>query len=584
MSLTAEQRNAVACEDNILLTACPGSGKTRTIAARLAQEIEKLRGSPQAVACITYTNAAVQEIEQRLAAHLLDGDEQHFVVSTIHSFCLSEVLRPFAWLVPGFAGSIRVLTRDRPEFEEIARWAAEQVNLLQLRAADFEAFASLSLDVHGNLIGVALGNEPVRRAAPYFWQKCAELGFVDFANIIYKAYCLLRDHPMIAHSLSCRFSSFLIDEFQDTTELQIEILKLIHAQGQSRIFAVGDPAQSIFGFTGARPELIQPFAVHIGARTDLSLTGNFRSSPPIVTHAERLIPRVPAMQSVGRNRAVRIEPSLVQTSGTFEAITEHFLPLLADEGIEFGNAAILAREWAPLFPLSRHLREFGVPVVGPGARPYRRSRLFASLAEQLCGYIVDPGAHNIRQLERALFHAVQDATARACFEIFSYAGRVTLVRLLREALRLAQAGGAVQWLDAMSQATGFILQRDGLIDQAHAGLFYASVQEMKADMRGQNVDLANLTIEDLGLFASPDRAVRLTTIHNSKGREYGAVALINLREGRFPHFRAEDMDAERRLFYVAVTRAERVLMYIAEPDRWGNAPSRFLGQDGVGLV
>jgi hypothetical protein len=110
---------------------------------------------------------------------------------------------------------------------------------------------------------------------------------------------------------------------------------------------------------------------------------------------------------------------------------------------------------------------------------------------------------------------------------------------------------AVQWLDGMSQATGAILQRDGLIDHAHAGLFYASVQEMKADMQGQHVDLANLTIEDLGLFASPDRAVRLTTIHNSKGREYGAVALINLREGRFPHFRAQDMDAERRLFYVA---------------------------------
>jgi DNA helicase-2/ATP-dependent DNA helicase PcrA len=584
MTLTTEQRNAVICQDNILLTACPGSGKTRTITARLAQDIETLRGSPQAVACITYTNAAVQEIEQRIAAHLLDGDEHHFVVSTIHSFCLSEVLRPFAWLVPGFVGSMRVLSRDRPEFEQIARFAAAQVNLLRLSASDLDAFASLSLDAHGNLIGLALGNEPVRRAAPHFWQKCAELGFVDFASIIYKSYCLLRDHLMIARSLASRFSSFLVDEFQDTTELQIEILKLIHAQGRSRIFAVGDPAQSIFGFTGARPELIQPFAAYIHARTDLSLTGNFRSSPPIVDHAENLIPRVPAMHSVGRYRTSRIAPLLIQTLGTFEAITEHFLPLLAEQGIGFGDAAILAREWAPLFPLSRQLREFGVPVVGPGARPYRRSRLFASLAEQLCGYIVDPGSHNIRQLERALFHAVQDVTARACFEIFTYTGRITLVRLLREASRLAQAGGAVQWLDAMSQATGAILQRDGLIDEAHAGLFYASVQEMKADMQGQRVDLANLTIEDLGLFASPDRAVRLTTIHNSKGREYGAVALINLREGRFPHFRAEDMDAERRLFYVAVTRAERVLMYIAEPDRWGNAPSRFLGQNGVRLV
>jgi DNA helicase II / ATP-dependent DNA helicase PcrA len=329
---------------------------------------------------------------------------------------------------------------------------------------------------------------------------------------------------------------------------------------------------------------MEPFARDVRARTDLHLTGNLRSSPPIVRHAELLIPRDPAMQSVGRYRNFHVVPSLVQTSGTFEAITEHFLPLLTDTGIPFGEAAILAREWAPLFPLSRRLREFGIPVVGPGARPYRRSRLFASLAEQLCGYLVDSAAHSTRQLERALFHAVQDATARVCLEIFSFSGRVTLVKLLREAERLAQRGGAVQWLDAMSQVTGVILHGDGLIDDVHAGLFYASVQEMKADMRGQGVDLDNLTIEDLGLFASPSRALRLSTIHNAKGREFGAIALINLREGRFPHYRADDMNAERRLFYVAIARAERVLIYIAEPDRWGNAPSRFLGRDGVGLV
>ena len=103
-------------------------------------------------------------------------------------------------------------------------------------------------------------------------------------------------------------------------------------------------------------------------------------------------------------------------------------------------------------------------------------------------------------------------------------------------------------------------------------------------MRAQRVDLDNLTIEDLGLFASPSRALRLSTIHNAKGREFGGVVLINLREGRFPHYRATDMDAERRLFYVAITRAERLFMYVAELDNWGNPPSRFLGRNGVGLA
>ena len=244
-------------------------------------------------------------------------------------------------------------------------------------------------------VGLALRNDAVAGAAPHFWRRCQQLGFVDFSSIVYKSYCLLRDQPMIARSLAARFASFLIDEFQDTTEIQIEILKLIHAQHRSRIFAVGDHAQSIFGFTGPRPELIQPFAAHIGARTDLSLAPAIsvraRRSSSMPTASSRAARACKAWDR--RATAVAIAPVLVQQGRTIDAITGQFLPMLAAHNIALGDAAILSKDWASLFPLSRGLREFGVPVVGPGARPYRRSRLFASLAEQLCGYMVDPGAH-----------------------------------------------------------------------------------------------------------------------------------------------------------------------------------------------
>jgi DNA helicase-2/ATP-dependent DNA helicase PcrA len=584
VSLTEEQRVAVACDQNLLLTACPGSGKTRTIIAKLVREIEFIRDTPRSVACITYTNTAVQEIELRAAAQLISGDHAHFTVATIHSFCLANILRPFAWLLPGFNVVPKVLTRDKPEFEEIARYAAAKVNLLNPVAADFEAFENLNLDATGNLIGAALRNEPVQRAARWFWHRCEELGYVDFCNIIYKSYCLLRDHPYIARSLSARYAWFLIDEFQDTTELQTEILKLVYAAGRSKFFAVGDPAQSIYAFTGARPELVEPFGQSIGARSDLSLTGNFRSSRPIVEQAERLFRRNPPMTSVGDTMICTEEPLFARVDSTLEAITDYYLPLLADLGIAYGDATILAREWGPLFPLSRQLREFGIPVVGPGARPYRRSRLFATLAEQLCGALVDPQPDTLRQLERALFNAVQEVTTQPRYDVFTFIGRVTLVRLLREAKRLAQSGGAVAWLDAMSAAAGEILVQIELIDRTQAGLFYASVQEMKDDMRRQKVDLANLSIEDLGLFASANKALRLSTIHYAKGREYMAVAIINLREGKLPHYLATDIDAinaEKRLFYVGVTRARRLLLYVSETDNWGNPPSRFLGPDGV---
>lgn len=587
-NLTPQQAAAVAHDGNMMLTACPGSGKTRTLIAKLIKEIENVRGSPKQICCITYTNTAVQEIEQRTREQMQPGDERHFVVSTIHALCLNDVVRPFGWLRPDLSAGRRILTRENPDFDLICNDAAAEVNLLQLSQFDLDAFENLSLDSNGQIVGQAAENEAVSRAAPFFWAECQARGYITFNSIIYGAYQLLRDFPAIAAGLCARYPWFLIDEFQDTTELQIEILRLLHQTGRSRFFAVGDLAQSIYGFTGARPELVAPFANDIGARTDLSLFGNFRSSQRVVDHAERLFARTPAMMAAGEDREYPAEPFLVRGVSAFAAITENFLPALEAQGIPIGSATILAKDWGSLITLSRMLRDFQVPVVGPGARPYRRSRLFATLAEQLCGAVTDPNSETTHQLERALFHAVQELTGNARLDVFSYDGRRVIIRLLREAERLTVLdGGAVDWLDAMSASTGQILQEADYLGAQQAGLFFASVQEMKVDMARQNIDTANLSIDDLGLFASPTRALRLSTIHYAKGREYDAVALIGLRSGSFPHFLAntpEAIEAEKRQFYVGVTRARKLLMYVAEQDQWNNQPSMFLGSEGVNIV
>ncbi len=585
ITLTPEQHEAVVHPGNLMLTACPGSGKTRTLLSKLVFELESVRDSARRVACITYTNTAVQEIEQRAKEQLQSGDEKYFSVSTIHSFCLHEIVRPYGWLSPDWTGGRKILTPETAIFEEICNYAAQQINLLQLTRRDYEAFESLSRDAGGNLVGLATNNEAVSQAAPYFWARCATLGFVDFGTIVYEAYCLLRDRPQIAASLCARYAWFLVDEFQDTTELQIEILKILYATGRSHFFTVGDLAQSIYGFTGAKPEQVAPFTSHISARIDLSLTGNFRSSQRVVDDAEKVIPRTPAMIAKGPNWDYSADPILVDDRTAFHAVTEVFLPEIEAREIPLGNCTVLGTSWVSLFKLARQLRVYGTPIVGPGARPYKRSRLFAQLAEQLCGAITDPTPETTRQLERALFHTVQDVAGDARWDVFSHEGRVVLVRLMREARRLAtQSPGALAWLDAMSSATGNILRAAEYVDTEQSGMFYASVQEMKADMQQQNVDIANLTIEGLGLFASPTRALRLSTIHHSKGREFDAVAILGLREGTLPFFAADDMEEERRKFYVALTRAKKVLVYISEPNSWGNPPSRFLGPEGLAII
>ncbi|XAZ26212.1 ATP-dependent helicase (plasmid) [Sinorhizobium sp. B11] len=587
MKLTPQQQLALDHPGNLLLKACPGSGKTRTIVARLVKEVEEVRGTPFAVACITYTNAAVSEIDSRVAAHLMPDDQINYVVSTIHSFCLHHILRPFASRVAGFSGTMKVLTSERNEFTEIADRAAELVGRYDLRFEDYVRFGGIGLDASGAFIGSALEDDMIARAAPHFMRLAAERGFIDFASILYHSYCLLRDDPEVSRSVATKFRSFLIDEFQDTTEIQVEILRLLHQEGRSRFFLVGDPAQSIFGFAGARPELIDPFADEIGAKRDLSLSWNFRSSPAVVEHAERLFPRAPAMTSEGKAK-ICLEPvHLVSTRRVFDAITDEFLPAIERMKLPLGRSAILAKSWNALYPISRALREYGTRVVGPGARPYKRSRLFAGLAEQLGAAVTDEHRYNIRQLERATFNAIQDACGDSRFDVYGFDGRRTMVALLRIAGDLADNLDGVEWLNAMAREVGRVLVMDQWIPVEHERDFAISVQDMVADMRHNDIDVDNLSIDDLGMFASPDKALRLMTIHESKGREFAAVAVIGLKEGSMPHFKArspEAIAAERRQFYVAVTRAEKLLMYVYDQDHYNNPPSRFLGQGGVGMV
>jgi DNA helicase-2/ATP-dependent DNA helicase PcrA len=588
MNLTQEQKNAVACCQNILLTACPGSGKTRVITAKLMASIDDVRDTPRKLACITYTNSAVDEIEDRVAKSLMPGDERYFDVSTIHAFCSANIFRPFCWRVPGYEQGFKLLTREMEDFEPLVDAACAEFGYLRPSHYDYEDFAGLNINVEGKAIGSALTSDIAARGAVGFWKRCRTRGYIDFCNLLYLSLRLLRSFPEIADGIASRYALILVDEFQDTTDVQVEILTAIAARARTRFFLVGDSYQSIYGFAGARPELADVFASRINARRDFSLSGNFRSSSPVIADAERLFARVPPMRPVGPARVYTEPTRHILVADPLHAITDHFLPTVQALGIPLGEATVLAPSWNAIFPIARALRHFGVSVVGPGARPYRRVRLFAGLAEQLCGYIVERGPDSVPGIERSLFFLVQELTGHARFRVFTYAGRVTVLKMLEIAEQSAAVDeGAMRWLDETSIAIGALLVEEDLIAPSHASLLYTSVQEMKADMRRNREDTANYTLSDLGLFASSQRALKLSTLHFSKGREFDAVAMIKLHEGAIPFYKAttvEEFDAARRLFYVGVTRARRLVMYITDYSDRRNQPSRFLGPMGVNVL
>jgi DNA helicase-2/ATP-dependent DNA helicase PcrA len=585
--LTAEQKGAVRCDEDLMLTACPGSGKTRVIISKLSRVIDEIRGTPRVVACITYTNAAVQEIESRLRYHLQPGDDGYFDICTIHSFCLNHIFRPFCHLIKGYESGFKVLTPESTDFQEHVTAVCAQHGRHGLTFRDFEDFTQLRVSLDGKPVGGGIDRGALTPAvASAYWKRIREAGFVDFANIIYYSFVLLQKRPEILSYISAKFAWILVDEFQDTTDLQVEILSLIAGAKRTRFLLVGDPFQSIFGFAGARPDLADEFADKIEARTDKHLSGNFRSSSPIIVHANLLYTREPAMKAVGDAKKFTEQPEWHSGASAFNVITDHFLPALAELNIPVGQAAVLAPTWFSLFPLGRLLREYGVSIVGPGARPYRRNSQFAPLAEQVCGYLMEPRPDAIAGIERTLFNTLQDVVGRAYFEIFSYRGRVLVFRLLEEAnaLRKKHIGG-VAWLEAAAKSFAQVLIEEEYMTENERDTFVMSVEEMKTHMRNNNVDVANLAIDDLGIYANPEAALKLVTLHNAKGREYQAVAMIDLHEGRIPFYQArtaEEFEEAKRLFYVGVTRAKRFLMYITDTSNHRNQPTRFL-RNGTGV-
>ena len=168
------------------------------------------------------------------------------------------------------------------------------------------------------------------------------------------------------------------------------------------------------------------------------------------------------MTAVGEAAKFTEYPFYENSESTFAAVTDFFLPMVEATGIPWGDCAILAPNWRLLSALGRQLRGYGVPVVGPGARPYRRSHLFARLAEEVCAYTESPRPQAIHAIEKELFLLVSAILGKPNFQIFSYNGRRITFHLLQAAKELRESHeSAREWLYAAANAFSTILHAEG---------------------------------------------------------------------------------------------------------------------------
>jgi len=570
VKLTAEQYDVVNEEQSCLVKACPGSGKTRAIIAKLLKVCEEVRNSPRKVACITYTNAAVHEICRRIqkVGGLPDGSCE---INTIHTFCLLNVLRPFAHLlgdeVPTTFG---ILGPDSPELFAVGgEIFGGQINQ--------QFFRDMLMNIKRRDNGIFCPENLDSGRATEFYNQISASGLLTFGDIVYFSEKIVSRFPFVRRSLASRFYRIIVDEFQDTSPEQANILKAIAGVNRTRLMLVGDENQSIFGFSDARPDIFSEFAENADFPIiEKTFTGNFRCSSLIVETAEKICERNPNMVAVGLDRDCTHEVQRIYSANAASGILEHFISVVEAEGISFGNCAVLAPQWWELRTLGRILASKGVPVVGPGARPYRRASEFTNVAEAAAECVVAPSSEAQSRLERALTFCLRSVNRGNFICEDRWEKRKAVCRIRRAAAQLhGEDLAAIEWVEALAAVAAETLESSGLTSSQGKLQIQTTAQAMASQIQENHnrENAADFGIKKLALFSNPKNSLQLSTIHSAKGLEWDAVALVDLHEGKIPHKNAVDVDESRRLLYVGCTRAKKILMLFTHNNR---TPSRFL--------
>ena len=244
MIVNEAQEASVECDDHVCLVSCPGSGKTRTVVAKVLWCLQQVRDTTRRIGCITYTNAAVNEIETRLRQSGGTDDDIYYEICTIHSFCLNHIMRPHHYRLPEFRAGFEVVTPEDERWQQLVRSLVRKYRL-ESRTAD--SFERIRRDTSGVLISPS---DIPMAAASEFVRFFDQNGFISFEDMVYQSSRLVNKHSFIARCLASRFAWLLIDEFQDTSAAQVAIFQAISDYGRTKFFLVGDPNQSIMTFAG----------------------------------------------------------------------------------------------------------------------------------------------------------------------------------------------------------------------------------------------------------------------------------------------------------------------------------------------
>jgi DNA helicase-2/ATP-dependent DNA helicase PcrA len=632
-NLNPEQLRAVTLpSESALILAGAGSGKTRVLTTRIAWLLQTSQVGSGAVLAVTFTNKAAKEMMLRLQA-MLPVNVRGMWIGTFHGLCnrflrahykMANLPQTFQILdTQDQLSAIKRLCKQHGVDDE--RFPPKQL-MWFIAGCKEDGLRPKDVDVRDD--------ETRRKVDIYqlYEDQCQREGVVDFGELMLRSYELLRDNDSIRLHYRSRFKHVLIDEFQDTNKLQYAWIKMIAglpAEHGSAVLAVGDDDQSIYAFRGARVGNMADFVREFGVQHQIKLEQNYRSYSNILDSANALIGN--NKNRLGKNlrtdqgagEPVRVYES---TSDFAEAqwLVDEIRQLVKGDGLTRKEVAVLYRSNAQSRVMETALFNAGVPYkVYGGLRFFERAEIKHALAylrilenanddTSFLRIVNFPprgiGARSVEQLQDAakglgcsLHDAVSTTAGKAGAKLAGFVAMIDVMReqtpgmTLREIIELVlDQTGLVEHYKTEKEGADRVENLEELVNAAESFVTQegfgrdaeATVPEMAPNAEDGEVmsplaaflTHAALEAGDNQAQAGED-AIQLMTVHASKGLEFDAVFISGLEEGLFPHENSmndyDGLEEERRLMYVAITRARKRLYLSHSQTRMLHGQTRY---------
>ncbi len=643
--LNEEQRRAVEClEGPMLIVAGAGSGKTRVLTSRIANLIDK-GVPPERILALTFTKKAAGEMKERIALMVGERRARRLWMGTFHSVFI-RFLREFAESIGFPANFTIYDTTDsvsaiktclkQLQLDDKLYKPKEVLSRISRAKNDLVTPTPYMNGVGGYRQDDVLHKKPeIYRIYETYCRLCKQSGVMDFDDILLYMNILLRGNQDALSAIAGRFTHILVDEYQDTNMAQYLILRKL-AAGHQNLCVVGDDSQSIYGFRGAQIQNILNFKKDFPTSRTFRLECNYRSTSTIVNAANTLIAhnegRIPkecrSMGEVGEK--IRLVRSFTEQEEAFQ-VASAILMRMREDRAQYEDFAVLYRTNAQSRALEEQLRRRNIPyMIYSGNSFFERAEVKDMMAyfklavnlndDESFKRVVNKPARGIGDTSlNALAAAAQSAGVslfRAAglesLESFGLRGAaVTKIRafcsMMEKAAQETLEGDAYDVAMSLASESGLYLffKADNSVEgQAR----FANVEELLNSVKAFEEEAMNAAeeessaeqhhtladfLENVSLLSNVDVAedetnnkVALMTVHTAKGLEFPYVFVTGLEENLFPSggwmLTPQDLEEERRLCYVAITRAKRALTLSFARTRMrngkheSNAPSRFL--------